>query len=129
MAGGEKVLSQAASYAGYVFFTSYIPPTKPDTPTCIPVLGSGKLYAVKLNDSEALSNERGIPLDSTGIPPSPTIMTLDQTDDNGGSNVDSFASLDTRRVLLVGGENPLEDEDEDKLNQSDTSKTYWEIIN
>lgn len=122
---GEKVLSTASAQFGYVFFTSYDPPEAPDTPSCTPVLGSGNLYAVSLYDSSPLSNDRAIPLATTGIPPSPTFMTINLTEDSGNEVV----RLGTRRIVLVGGQNPLSDEDEDKLNQSDTSKTYWQIVN
>ncbi|WP_455374929.1 pilus assembly protein [Kaarinaea lacus] len=125
---GEKVLSMAAAQSGYVFFTTYAPPDAPDQPTCTPVLGSGNLYAVSLYNSAPLSNERAIPLTTTGIPPSPAFMTLSQPDDVNGEP-GTLANLDTRRIVLVGGQNPLSDEDEDKLNQGDTSKTYWEIVN
>jgi len=124
---GEKILSQASSMSGYVFFTTYMPPTGNTTTTsCTPPIGSANLYAVKLGNSEALSNARAIPLQYTGIPPSPTFMALDATVTD---NTNPYASTDTRRVVLVGGQDPLSDADEDKLNQGDTSKTYWQIVN
>lgn len=122
---GEKVLSTASTQFGYVFFTTYDPPEAPDTPSCTPVLGSGKLYAVSLYDSSPLSNERAIPLATTGIPPSPTFMTVNLTDDSG-------VSRGTFRTVLVGLDSPLTDDDnadalETLNNQPDTSKTYWKI--
>jgi len=122
---GEKVLSTASSQSGYVFFTTYDPPAVPETPSCTPVLGSGKLYAVSVYDSSPLSNSRSMPLATIGIPPSPTFMTINQTTNSDNEVV----SIGTRRIVLVGGQNPLSDEDEDKLNQGDTSKTYWQIVN
>jgi len=128
---GEKVLSEAASLGGYVFFTTYTPPKPGDVNpgSCEPPLGQGKLYAVKLSDSSPLSsNGRFVALQSTGIPAGATFMTLDliPPGDNG-----DYKGPDTKRVVLVGGQNPFSDEPdvENKLNQSDTTRTYWQIVN
>jgi len=118
----EKVLSGAVSLSGYVFFTTYTPPSPPNTLSCDPPLGQGKLYAVSLYDSQPLSNERFVDLKYMGIPPSPTFMTLDTSSPNN-------TGPDTRRLVLVGGQDPLSDADKDKLNLSDTSRTYWQIVN
>jgi type IV pilus assembly protein PilY1 len=130
----EKVLSMAGTVYGYTFFTTYTPPPPPTGPTCTPPTGTGKFYAVKLFNSEALGDDRARTLQANGIPPSPAFMSLAQTNNNGGNQpsttTNPLSSTMTRYVVLSGTENPLTDEEEDKLNSGiDTFKTYWETGN
>ncbi|WP_455208164.1 hypothetical protein [Kaarinaea lacus] len=131
---GEKVLSAAGTIMGYTFFTTYTPPPPPSGPTCTPPNGTGKLYAISLYNSDALGVDRARVLQAAGIPPSPAFMSLAQSSTSGGSQTPNtnnpLASTMTRWVVLAGNENPLTDEEEDRLNSGvDTFKTYWETPN
>jgi len=129
----EKVLSMAGTMYGYTFFTTYTPPPPPSGPTCTPPNGTGKLYAVKLYNSEALGNDRARALQATGIPPSPAFMSLAQPSAGSNpptTNTNPLSSTMTRYIVLAGSENPLTDDEEDDLNAGvDTFKTYWETGN
>lgn len=52
-AGGEKSLSQPLTLAGTVFLSTFVPPD-PAATQCVPSEGSGKLYAVSLNNGRAV---------------------------------------------------------------------------
>ncbi len=77
----EKVLASAATFSNVVYFTTYIPPGSISGSTCGPAEGSGNLYAVSLQNGNAViaynsvgSNvaltaaDRVSPLASGGIP-------------------------------------------------------------
>jgi type IV pilus assembly protein PilY1 len=53
---GEKNLSMPLTLAGTVFFTTYKPPASSGT-QCGPAEGSGKLYAMRLQDAKATRNQ------------------------------------------------------------------------
>jgi hypothetical protein len=53
--GGEKALASPLTVAGIAFFTSYIPSTSSTTP-CQPSEGSGRLYALSLQDATSVIN-------------------------------------------------------------------------
>lgn len=135
---GEKVLSTAGTVMGYTFFTTYTPPPPPAGPTCTPPNGTGKLYAINLYNSEALGSDRARVLQATGIPPSPTFMSLEQSSTGSGgggsqtpdTDINPLSNTTTRWVVLAGPEKPLTEEEEDDLNSGvDTFKTYWETPN
>ncbi|MCI0507340.1 MAG: hypothetical protein L0Z73_14685 [Gammaproteobacteria bacterium] len=127
---GEKVLSTAGTVLGYTFFTTYVPPLPPTGPTCTPPTGTGKLYAVKLYNSEALGEQRARTLQASGIPPSPAFMSLAQSGDQTPNTNNPLANRMTRWTVLAGTENPLTDEEQDKLNSgADAVKTYWAVPN
>jgi type IV pilus assembly protein PilY1 len=48
---GEKVLSEAATFAGQVFFNTYEPNSSSANSTCKAVQGTGRSYAVNLFDA------------------------------------------------------------------------------
>lgn len=105
MGTGEKVLSKASTRGGYVFFTTYVPPEPPaaDQQTCTPPLGMAYLYAIALDNSAALDEQRRIVLQSTGIPPDVTFLTLEQPDPTPDPE-NPYVSTDSKTVLLVGTE-------------------------
>jgi type IV pilus assembly protein PilY1 len=83
---GEKVLATPLTIVGKVFFTSYLPQTDGGATSCSPSEGSGRLYAVSLQDATSVINydtsdddpdnpdqpttksDRSVELQSLGIP-------------------------------------------------------------
>jgi type IV pilus assembly protein PilY1 len=61
---GEKSLSTPITIGGQVFFTTYIPAASTESSSCAPSEGSGRLYAVSLQDARAVMNYDA-PLDET----------------------------------------------------------------
>lgn len=51
---GEKVLATATTIAGAIYFTSYTPSDSNDSTFCEPSEGTGRLYAVDLDDAVAV---------------------------------------------------------------------------
>ncbi|MEJ2603386.1 MAG: PilC/PilY family type IV pilus protein [Gammaproteobacteria bacterium] len=64
---GEKVLSTPLTIAGMVFFTSYIPQVDIINP-CEPSEGSGRIYALNLQDAGAVRNYDTTDDTETGVP-------------------------------------------------------------
>ena len=56
MDGGEKVLSTALTIGGKVFFTTYLPRASSGATACSPSEGSGRLYAVSLQNAISVVN-------------------------------------------------------------------------
>jgi type IV pilus assembly protein PilY1 len=54
--GGEKSLATPVTIAGSVFFTTYIPASSGPAGVCAPAEGSGRLYAVALQNGTAVIN-------------------------------------------------------------------------
>jgi type IV pilus assembly protein PilY1 len=83
---GEKVLATPLTIVGKVFFTSYLPQNDGGATSCSPSEGSGRLYAVSLQDATSVINydtsdddpdnpdqptsksDRSVELQSLGIP-------------------------------------------------------------
>jgi type IV pilus assembly protein PilY1 len=121
---GEKVLSKASTRGGYVFFTTYVPPVPPaqGTQSCEPPLGTAYLYVVAQSNSAALDTNRRITLQSSGIPPAPTFLTLEK-DGNQISDPDNpYVSQDSKTILLVGTDKP-------ELNSADAQQTLTDALN
>jgi len=126
LAAGEKSLSASNSGFGNVFFTTYTPPTPPDTPTCTAPEGTAKSYAVSLYDSQPLDTDRYVVLHSTGIPSSPYFVVLSNSGSNNQTQTNPLASTDRTWYIKVGTENAV---DPDILaNKLDTFKLYWQPV-
>ncbi|UTW06688.1 PilC/PilY family type IV pilus protein [Pseudomonas benzenivorans] len=80
---GEKVLSEATTFAGQVFFNTYEPSSNSANNTCKAVQGTGRSYAVSLFDATPPQQrivgspdraDRSIILLTAGIPPKGTVL-------------------------------------------------------
>lgn len=112
-ATGEKVLSNALTFGGVVFFTTYNTDGVPDR--CEVNIGSSKLYAIDiLTGKGRLNGQRSLNLKHGGIASSPVLIFV------GGDNGT------TTPVLCVGTE-CFKDGDEGVPLNSDAllKKTYW----
>jgi len=126
LATGEKSLSASNSGFGNVFFTTYTPPTPPDTPTCTAPEGTAKSYAVSLYDSQPLDTDRYVVLHSTGIPSSPYFVVLSNSGSNNPTPDNPLASTDRSWYIKVGTENAV---NPDLLaNKLDAFKLYWQPV-
>jgi type IV pilus assembly protein PilY1 len=73
---GEAALAKPIALGGVIFFTTYLPPGASAEESCGPDEGSGRFYAVDLDNAQAVRNydattedlERFDDLDSDGIP-------------------------------------------------------------
>ncbi len=114
-ADGEKSLANAVTAGGTVFFTSFAP--TPSSGTCSLSEGTGRLYAVNLQDATAVFNFDTTNDDATGTP------TLERVDvlASGGIPVD-IVPLGEGHVLVQGqeaGENIM------TTSGRTSFKTYW----
>ncbi|WP_223669206.1 pilus assembly protein [Kangiella shandongensis] len=68
---GEKVIAEARILFGKIVFTSYVPTVDLTKLQCAPVIGSGKIYGVNVDDGSSFFSDdtRSISLISDGIPP------------------------------------------------------------
>ena len=80
---GEKVLAQAITFAGQVFFNTYEPSSTSANASCQAVQGTGRSYAVSLFDATPPEQrivgspdraDRSIILLTAGIPPTGTVL-------------------------------------------------------
>jgi type IV pilus assembly protein PilY1 len=65
---GEKVLSTPVTIAGMVFFTSYIPQGGAQQNPCEPAEGSGRIYALNLQDAGSVRNYDSTDDTDSGVP-------------------------------------------------------------
>lgn len=82
---GEKNLARPLTFAGTVFFTTYLPPGSNQSTTCGPSEGGGAFYAVNLADATAVFNFN---------------LTDDSPNDTSG---DPNSADDRAEVLKSGG--------------------------
>lgn len=94
---GEKVLARSLALAGTVIFTTYVPGTETNAGGCTSGAGTGRAYAVGLEDATPYLDApdgggapRSVVLRRAGIPPAPTVLFT-----GGGADI------------LVGTEQPL----------------------
>ncbi|WP_163835136.1 pilus assembly protein [Spartinivicinus ruber] len=114
---GEKALSQSTTYAGALFFTTYIP--EKQATVCKPGSGKSRLYAVNFDDgtsyisaatagsSGQTSSQRYVDLKASGIPGQPWIN-------------ENITSKDGKIPVFVGLEETEAQLDVDRLR-----KTFW----
>lgn len=129
---GEKVLSKASTRGGYVFVSTYVPPAPPapGTQTCEPPLGVGYEYIVAQSNSAALDTTRRVALQSSGIPPAPTFLTLEKTGSQVSDPDNPYISQDSKTILLVGTQKvelnsaSAQQALDDALNRT-AEKIYW----
>jgi type IV pilus assembly protein PilY1 len=94
---GEKVLSEARTFANTVYFTSFSPGNSTDS--CVPLAGLNRLYVVSVRDGSPITNldgstegegenltvdDRFRELSQGGIAPDPTILFVADDDDTSG---------------------------------------------
>jgi type IV pilus assembly protein PilY1 len=116
---GEKVLATALTLTGKTFFTSYLPNSGTGATACSPSEGSGRLYAVSLQDATS-------------------VMNYDTTDDNP-DNPDVPTSKEDRSVELTSLGIPAEvvsvppnkilrpDLQIDNVDATTRWRTYWHL--
>ncbi|MBF0369103.1 MAG: hypothetical protein HQL52_06570 [Magnetococcales bacterium] len=104
---GEKVLSTAITFDNWLQFTTYIPGAS-DNRNCSVEQGVGNYYLVNICDAtpgadldplegaedQLVAEDRSTELDRGGIPPEPTLMLPEESEDP---------------VVLVGPEQPIDD--------------------
>lgn len=74
---GEKVLSEARTLLGNVFFTTFLPPGGASGALCAPDAGSNRLYVVDINDGGTTTNfDRVTDLMQGGIAPTPSFFFI-----------------------------------------------------
>ncbi|MGI9330356.1 MAG: pilus assembly protein [Gammaproteobacteria bacterium] len=100
-AGGEKVLSEATTFANTVFFTSFTPTNLGDA--CEPAGGQNRLYQVSILDGSS-DNNRDQPADD--FEPADRTIDLEQ---GGIAPEPVFFFPDGRPAILVGTEQPVQD--------------------
>ncbi|NOZ52560.1 MAG: hypothetical protein GXP08_05365 [Gammaproteobacteria bacterium] len=69
---GEKILAKSTTINNEIIFTTYTPPTVPNSPSCSPPLGTGRYYIANLFTPNPVNNQRQ--LGNSGIPPSPSVV-------------------------------------------------------
>jgi type IV pilus assembly protein PilY1 len=110
---GEKVLADAITIGGQIFFTTFAPTSM--AATCTLNEGTGRLYAVSLQDATAVMNF-DTTNDSNGV-------TYERTDTLGSGGIPvKVVPLNEGYILVQGqetGENVL------KVNVQTGYKTYW----
>jgi len=97
-ATGEKSLATPLSVGGTTYFTSYLPPGTSSSGSCGPDEGSGRAYAVKLDNAAAVRNydstteslerydeleSKGIPAEAISLPPDGILkpdLSIEKTD-------------------------------------------------
>ncbi len=80
---GEKVLSEARTFQGQIFFNTYTPGVVNANP-CAPAVGQARSYVVDLKGA-AIGDERGTNLDQGTIPSEP-VFVFPPPDDEGGNS-------------------------------------------
>ena len=96
-ASGEKSLARARIFQGKAFYTTYSPETAADPASCVPAVGTGRLYeldlATGISDSTVLQ-ESGIPPEVTFVfnPPGDDDI---ETDECFGRHCDAYTAPPT----------------------------------
>jgi len=118
---GEKVLATPLTMSGQVFFTTYMPQGSSSASACSPSEGSGRLYAVALQDATAVIN----------------YDTSDDTVSNGDPDGNGPSSKSDRSVDLNSAGIPAEvvsippnkilrpDLQVDSIDVATRWRTYW----
>lgn len=108
---GEKVLSNAVTFGGTVYFTTYL--TQGEAERCDVDVGSGRRYGIRILSGEGVFNgQRSINMNRPGIPPSPVLL---------------FTEGSEGPIICVGTECELESErlGTDRTQPELLKKTYW----
>ena len=74
---GEKILSEARTLLGNVFFTSFLPPGGAAANPCVPGAGANRLYVLDIHDGGEVPNfDRQTTLKQRGIAPTPSFFFI-----------------------------------------------------
>ncbi|MEL7451112.1 MAG: hypothetical protein AAFN78_18000, partial [Pseudomonadota bacterium] len=105
---GEKVLAEARTFQGQIFFTTYTPGVTNANP-CSPAVGQARAYTVDLL-GRSIADERFANLDQGTIPTEPVIMFLPPPEDEDGDDDDGYDDGDDG--MGDDGDGDIEDGDD-----------------
>ncbi len=114
---GEKILATALTLTGKVFFTSYLPQLAGTSTACTPSEGSGRLYAVSLQDATAVINYDTSD-DNPDYPDEPTSANDRFTDLTSAGIPAEVVSLPPNKILRP-------DLTVDDIDATTRWRTYW----